>query len=149
MLYQEISKIFKKQWKSCSPLCHTYKPTTLSRIYGHRLGSLMFLCVLSLVPLWLFVYLTGTIAKTENHICGSNNGQVRLEVLVRNYFFCRYNFEFDWLLQVTTESSNRGLPCGEIGKYVTWHTTLRPKRARVCDFVMMWSFKGPKLFCVL
>ena len=31
------------------------------------------------------------------------------------------------------KSLNRGLSCGEISKYVTWHTKLRPRRARICD----------------
>ena len=52
--------------------------------------------------------------------------------LIRTYFFCTYNFEFDWLLKVTAARKFE-LQGGEIGKQVTWHTKLCPKRARVCD----------------
>ena len=53
---------------------------------------------------------------------------------VRNYFSVRTILNStdccEWLWY---ESSSHGLPCSEIGKWVTWHTKLRPKRTRVCD----------------
>ena len=63
-----------------------------------------------------------------------HNGQVRLGGSVRKKFSVRTilnSTEYCKLLR--QEISNRGFSCGEISKYVTWHTKLRPKRAKVCD----------------
>ena len=60
--------------------------------------------------------------------------QVRLGGLVRSYFCVRTLLNSTGCCKLPLqESSNRGLPCGEIGKYVTWHTKWRPKRPRICD----------------
>ena len=61
-------------------------------------------------------------------------GQVRLGCSVRNYFSVRRNFNSTGCGKLPRwVSSNRGLPCGEIGKWVTWHPKLRPKRSRVYE----------------
>ena len=64
------------------------------------------------------------------------NGHVR-GGSVRNYFSVRTILNStnccEWLWY---ESSNRGLPCGEIGKWVTWHTKLRPNEPEYAIFVL-------------
>ena len=64
------------------------------------------------------------------------------------FMYVNFFIRLDAVKIPRSESSNRGLPCGEIGKCFTWQAKLHAKRARKCDLFHLqqtFSLQSPRI----